>query len=660
MTTRKIEIDRVARRAGEFVRAEADQESRTVPLAFSSEAPVERWWGIEVLGHGNGEIDMGWVSSGRAPLLVDHNPRDQIGVVSDATLGTDRKGRAVVRFGSSARAEEIFRDVLDGVRTNVSVGYEILELKLAEKGQNKPDTYRATNWRPLEVSLVSIPADMSVGVGRAAENLKPIDIDDPETTPLPKETRTMSVNSLTNPAAAPVPAIDIEAERRKIADAEMKRIRDITYLGQRHQLKDVADKAIADGVPLDEFRGVVLGELEKRGASKPLYTPPTEVGMSERETRHFSLARLSLAMAEKNPALAPFEWEASTEASKRLRESGVQGRGGQVLPYELMTARVPGIREQDGRVVVGSGRYQRDLSTSTTGAGGATVQTDLLAGDFITLLRNSMMVRAMGATVLSGLVGNVAIPRQTGAATANWVAQAGASTESDAVFAQVTLSPKTVHAIQDYTRELLLQGTPDIEGLIRTDLSMVVGLAVDLAALHGTGASNQPTGIAATAGIGSVAGGPNGLIPTWQNIVDLETLVAQNNAAIDATGYLSNAKVRGRLKTTPKITGYPVFIWESAGNVAAEIGYGTVNGYRAGISNQVSSTLTKGTSSGVCSAIFFGNWRDLLIGEWGGLELLADNVTQAANRIIRMHCYQTIDVAVRRPVSFAAMLDALT
>lgn len=647
-------------RAVALKRDEIDKEARTVPLAFSSEAPVERWWGIEVLGHKSGEVDMDWLGSGNAPVLADHDTHNQIGVVQDAEIGTDRKGRAVARFGKSQRAESEFQDVCDGVRTNVSVGYEIDELLLVRE-ENGIKQYRATKWRPLEISLVSIPADMSVGVGRAGEaGSKPVRIIREHETPNnhPKETimdPTIPAATQAAPATAPV---DVNAVRTAAMSAERERIKDITYLGSRHNFKPLADKAIADGATIDQFRGLVLAELEKRGSADPLYQPAAEIGLSERESRQFSVARYMRSLIDNDPTVAPFEHECAKAVRGQMEKAGYRGQGkGNYIPFDVMRQPLPGARVEDGRLMVG----QRDLSTTTIGAGGAMVATDLLAADFITLLRNASLVRRMGARLLSGLVGNVAIPRQTGNVTIGWFAQAGAASESDGTFAQVTLSQKTAHGIQDVTRDLLLQGTPAVEGLVRADLIESMATQIDLIALHGTGASNQPTGLAATAGIGSVAGGVNGLAPTWDNIVDLESAVANNNGAQGTVGYLTNTRVRGKLKRTQKFSGTNgQEIWGGpyAGDDPAL--FGQLNGYRAGVSNNVSNTLTKGTSTSVCSAIFFGNWGDLLIGEWGTAEILPDPYTQAANRIVRMHVYQSIDIAVRRAQSFAAMLDALT
>jgi len=638
-------------------REAVDEEGRTVALSFSSEQPYERWWGIEVLGHRKGEVDMSWVGSGRAPLLADHDTRQQIGVVLSAELGTDRRGLASVRFGKNARAQQEWQDVLDGVRVNVSVGYEIRELELV-KQEGDVKTYRVTDWQPLEVSLVSIPADMTVGVGREGG----LELNPPAVVPAaakPKASQEKAMSTTTTDVAV------VESAAREAAQkTERERCAGILELGTRHNMRQIAEEHLAKGTSLELFRGLMLEELHKRGSDKPLQNPPAQLDLSAKEVKQFSVARFYRSLMDKDASIAPFEHECAKAVREALERAGQHARGkGNFLPYDVLSAPLPGVRAVDGHLMIGDRLIssQRDLTTATTAAGGAMVPTDLMAADFITLLRNASLVRRMGARVLGGLVGNVAIPRQTASITIGWFAQAGAASESDATFAQVTLSPKTAHGIQDVTRDLLLQGTPAVEGLIRADLIESMATQLDLIALHGTGASNQPTGLAATAGIGSVAGGANGAAPTWDNIVDLESAVANNNAAVNAVGYLTNTRVRGRLKRTQKFAstnGQEIWMPPMAGDDAAL--YGSLNGYRAGVSNNVSNTLTKGTSSGVCSAIFFGNWNDLLIGEWGTAEILPDEVTQAANRIVRMHVYQTLDIAVRRAQSFAAMLDALT
>ncbi|MBT9154932.1 MAG: hypothetical protein DDT39_01618 [Firmicutes bacterium] len=198
----------------------------------------------------------------------------------------------------------------------------------------------------------------------------------------------------------------------------------------------------------------------------------------------------------------------------------------------------------------------------------------------------------------------------------------------------------------------MLQSSIDVDNFVRSDLATVLALAIDLAALHGTGVANQPRGIANTTGIGVVIGGVNGAVPTWANVVGLETAAAILNADVGSLSYITNARVRGRMKTTQKVaTTDSVMLWET--NVSP------LNGYPVHVTNQVRSDLTRGTGTGL-SAIFFGNWADLLIGQWGTLDILVDPYTGGTSGTVRVIALQDVDVAVRQPASFSAMLDAIT
>jgi HK97 family phage major capsid protein len=197
-----------------------------------------------------------------------------------------------------------------------------------------------------------------------------------------------------------------------------------------------------------------------------------------------------------------------------------------------------------------------------------------------------------------------------------------------------------------------LQSALSVEALLRRDLALRIALEMDRAGINGSGTANQPRGLLNTSGIGSVAGGANGLAPTWDNIVGLETLVDNANGAVGNLGYLTNSRVRGRLKRTQRFSSTDgAAIWE-AGN--------EMNGYKAAVSNQVPSNLTKGTSVGTCSAIMFGNWADMLIGMWGGLDILVNPYIGSGTGTVRIEVFQSVDVTVRQPGSFAAMADALT
>jgi HK97 family phage major capsid protein len=293
---------------------------------------------------------------------------------------------------------------------------------------------------------------------------------------------------------------------------------------------------------------------------------------------------------------------------------------------------------------------KRDLTVATAASGGYLKATEYMS--MIEMLRNSLVLSRAGATVLTGLVGDLAFPKQTAAATAYWVAEAGVPTESQQTLGQVPMSPKTVAAWTDYTRKLMLQSSVDIENFVRSDLAAVLARAVDVAGLHGSGSSNQPTGVASTSGIGSVVIGTNGGAPTYDHITQLEREVAIDNADFGTLKFVTNPKVRYKLRNT-KIGTDQRMVWNDQREQE-------LIGYPALISNQVSSTLTKGSSSGVCSAIFFGNWQSLMLGFWSGIDILVDPYSLSTAGSYRVVAFQDVDVAVRYAQSFAAILDATT
>jgi HK97 family phage major capsid protein len=348
---------------------------------------------------------------------------------------------------------------------------------------------------------------------------------------------------------------------------------------------------------------------ESRAYDAPIQA---EVGLTPKEVRQFSFVRAINALA--NPqdkrawANAAFEREVSDAAQKTYGRSAQ----GIFVPNEVVHAK-------------------RDLNVGTNSAGGFTVATDLLAASFIEMLRNRSVVQRAGATVLNGLVGNVAIPKQSGAATAYWVAESGAPTESQQTLAQVTMSPKTVGAYTDFSRKLMIQSSIDIESMVRRDLATVIALAIDTAALYGTGANNQPTGIKLQSGINTKDFAATN--PTFAELVGMESELATDNADIGTMTYLFNPAQRGALKTTEKSsTSAGQFVWES-GN--------TVNGYRTEVSSQVTA-----------GDVFFGNFADLLIGFFSGLDLMVDPYSNSTSGTMRVVALQDTDIAVRNAVSF--------
>lgn len=638
-------------------------EARTVELSFASEEPYARWWGTEVLSMDRSAVRMGRLAGGQHPLLVNHCTEDQVGVVERAWVGDDRRARAIVRFGRSADAQEIFQDVQDGIRSLVSVGYRIHEAKLVKTSDSGDDEYLITDWEPYEISIVSIPADPTVGVGRGLDRTAIRNLFSTSSSRSISTTKEhfMPADTIDKPEASAPAATDNKRAAADGAAQERQRIRDITALGGKFNKRTEAEKAIDDGTPYDAFREAVFGGLEKSGTLK--LAEPGAIGLTKKETQQFRMANvIALTMWPDDPAvrkMAAFEAEACRAAADKRLDVDQSRANAFVIPLDVLTGPLD-IRAGDAeaatqmliqRAMSGGRIGQRDLNVGTTTAGGNLVATSLLSSSFIDLLVNQLSVMQMGATMLPGLSGNVAIPRATGGATGYWVAESGSPTESQQAFDQVALTPKTAGAFVDYTRRLLLQSSISVEAFIRMDIARTLALMIDMGALAGTGASNQPRGLLNTAGIGSVAGGTNGAAPTWDHIVDLETQLSTANVAGGSLGYLTNSKVRGKLKRTQQFSGTNGrAIWE--GN--------ELNGTRAVVSNQVPGNLTKGTSAGVCSAIAYGNWSDLLIGLWGGLDIMVDPYSASTSGGKRIVALQDVDVAVRYPQSFAVMLDALT
>lgn len=272
---KKTETREVLRgeRSFHFERSSIDQEARTVELSFSSEDPYERWWGVEILGHKDGECDLSWMQSGNAPFLCDHNTKDIVGIIEKASVGADRKGRAIVRFGKSARASEVFQDVLDGIRRNVSVGYEIRKMLLIEETDDI-STYRVVDWFPLEASLVGVPADMTVGIGKsraeAAVWLRSHDVklEIPE-----KEKSAMTTTTDTKPKTVEEVQAEIDAGIKK----DRERTREIRALGRRLNMADEAERACESNMTLDQFRALALEKLPPANPLSPTLPSPTVI-----------------------------------------------------------------------------------------------------------------------------------------------------------------------------------------------------------------------------------------------------------------------------------------------------------------------------------------------------------------------------------------------
>lgn len=579
---------------------EEGEEDRSMELSFSSEFPVERYYGSEVLSHQGEAVDLSRLNDG-APVLFNHDPNRVIGVVERAWVdGEKKRGMAQVRFSRNAFAQEVLSDIRDGVLRNVSVGYAVGTL---EKSRDMENTYVATSWQPHEVSVVSVPADPSIGIGRALGPDHAAAAAPPEQQP----SRTMEDTQAPN----------LEEVRAAAQAEERNRIASIAALCDEHNARDLAQNLIERGASVSDAQSDVLNYLAKRAkqpaqAAAPKAQPvatSAEIGLTDKEARSYSFLRAIRAQAFPNDRgayeAAAFEREVSEATAKAM---GSDARGF-LVPHDVL---------------------QRDLTVATAASAGDLVFTDARPGSFIELLRNRLALNTLGVTMLTGLNGPVAIPRQTGAPTAYWVAEKGAPSESNPSVDQVNLTPKTLGAYTEFSRKLMLQSSIDVEQMVRNELATVIALEIDRAALYGLGNTNQPLGLKLVTGINTKDFSNDS--PTYAELVEMETLVAADNADIGAMSYITNSTRYGAFKTTEKAANTAQFVLEPGG---------TVNGYNVVRSNQVAA-----------GDVFFGVWSQMLMGMWGALDLQVNPYALDTSGGVRVTALQDVDVAVRHPEAF--------
>ena len=646
------EIKKGCDRSAKVDRSKIDTAKRTVELAFASEEPVERWGENEVLSHAKGDYDFSRIGAGTHPLLLGHaeyDPTSQIGVVESARVDPDKIARAVVRFGSSSLASEIFQDVQDGIRQLISVGYDRTSIVSSDKSSDGMVTTRY-RWMPTHIAVVPVPADTRVGVGREkpVDSQETVDVESIAKNLTAEDKNRMRI--LLDPApaptapaagggATPVATVDAAEVRSKAMTAERNRVKEISAAGDAlikdhghcaDKIRGIVNESIAGDVELGAFQIRAMKEVLGAKPAKPVTM--LDLGMNEREANAYSILRgvQSCLLRRSNE---PDGLEGEVHKAMIARKIGVQFEGFAVPADARVRCRPTSGRNRWERRAM-----QRDLQVDVFNQGGATVATQLIT-PIIEILRNRMVTQELGVQSMAGLEGMIAIPRQTGAATAYSLPESATLTKSTQALDQISLNPKRVGAWNDYTRQLLLQSSIDVENFIRDDLMKVIAINWDFLLLQGNGAASQPTGILNTPGIGSLIFGAT---PTWAQIVSFETQLNLANALTGRLAWVTSPSVKGRLKAVAK-TGIgvtsvvPIFLWED----------GEMNEYEAMDTNQIQNNL-----------VFFGNWEEAIHALWGGYDVIVNPYSRDTDAAVRITINTFGDVAVRHPVSFCVSADA--
>jgi HK97 family phage major capsid protein/HK97 family phage prohead protease len=621
--------------------------AREVEVSFSSDEPVERfsWFDdevyLEVLGHDEGEVDLARLQSGNAPLLKDHRPSidSAIGVVTRAWVEGGR-GKALVRFSSTPAAEDVLERVRSGDVSNVSVGYDIRDARRDGRQDGKP-VVRVTSWVPKEISLVAIPADPTVGVGRANGAGARVTVKTRNET-MPKENQNEGGDGRRNEAgtppgnpphggsiAAPAPAQargDDDAERRRAVEAAVAadrgRVAEIEAIaGQFDMPAEAVRKAKENGTSVADWREIVLRHITS-APSESSRAGATRIGMSDREIESYSIMRAVRALANPRDTrareAAAFEFEASAAAAERSHKDP----RGVMVPADVLMQRGWSSRAD----VAGK------QNTINAAEGGAIVAENYMPGSFIDLLRNRLATMAAGARMITGLVGDVDIPRKTAGSTHYWVGEGEDVPDSLIGLGSIKATPHTIGVAVPITRRLLIQSTPDIEALVRADMIAEAALGIDLAALAGNPDADAPASLRSQVPAGNVIQWGAAGRPTYPELVDLEALVDMANVPLDAVAYVYNAAITGALKTQEQFAG---------GGLPIEAD-GEVNGYRRIKTGQAGD-----------GDVYFGNFSDLILCYWTGLDLTVDTATLAASGGVVLRAFQDVDTIVRRTESFS-------
>jgi len=639
-----------------------DAKTHTVKATVSSETPVavidwDRWEIVDEILLADG---MSVPDNGQVPLLDSHD-RSSV----ESILGSGRNfakdgglQTCDVLFSAADDGAEAELKVREGHLTDFSAGYNPTESTYIPEGQKQSINGReyagpvkvTTKWNLRELSLVPIGADalakvrslkltqqqreILVGKGmpatatdqEAIEFLKRELIKPPST---PNTERAIPMPPEVAPAVPATPTREdgVREERERVADinALVTQFKDNTPAGMR----ELADKAIKEGMAVDAFQRACLEQLAK---AKPVERMDPNIGLGPKDLKRYSILRAISSIAS-GKVLDGLEREASDAVAKLMKREAK----GFFIPNDVIAEeRAQNITPDMFARAITLLASQRALNVTTSGSGGYLVGTNVLIGSMIELLRNAALLTQLGITQLTGLTGNIAIPRVTGGATAYWLPETGTVTESDQAFSQLGLSPHRLVGDTAYTKELIGQTSLDVEAFVRQDLMAVLAIALDLAGIAGTGADGQPKGILNTTGIGSVTFGATA---TWAKVVSFETALATANVRRGDRKWLTTPGAKGKWKVTPQVSNYPVYLWNGQGDL--------VNGYPAYDTNQVPSDRA-----------IFGVWSELIMALFAGVDVVVDPYSLKKQGQVEVTTTMWGDFGLRHPVSFVASTDS--
>jgi HK97 family phage major capsid protein/HK97 family phage prohead protease len=496
-------------------------------------------------------------------------------------------------------ADTLYKKAKNGTLNAVSVGFrEISGHWGDEEDKEDPNTYYFDEVELLEISLVTVPSNPEALMYRGFEAVT-------------------------------------ATEAPKYSKSDLSSEVDINNQKSNNTMEDEKRDGLKQEVEVKVNTEALDRSIEKLGETveqlRDLNIPGPGAGdLSEKDKKDlskYSIAKAILTFADPRRNLDGIELEMHQEAQREMK----QGK------MELQGLGIPSIIHS-----------RADLKASVDASGGYTVATEMQG--LIPTLRNNMASVNAGAKLLTGLQGDVTMPRRATDSAATWRSEGGVSTQSDPTYEQVTLTPKRLTTHTEFTHQLLRQSSIDVEAEVRDTLFYSIANALETAVYSGSGSSNQPTGILNASGVNDGDHGSNGTILSWANVVQLESMVATDNGMAAKMAYITNATAAGKMKTTLKSTYQGGYIWE----MFTPLTKGMINGYDAYITNTISNGITRGTNNN-CSALIFGDWSQLLIGQFGAVDLIVNPYSLDTYGTVRVVVAGYYDVAVKQPKAFAAI-----
>jgi HK97 family phage major capsid protein len=626
--TKTLTIPKKIERSLSIETREINEEKQTLIFSFSSEEPYERWWGTEVLSHDPGACKLARLNN-RANFLWNHDRDVVLGVLLRAWT-ENRRNYCEVRWSKEECAQKYWREILDGILSNVSCAYTI------DEAVERDDNIVVTSWTPYEVSLVSVPADQTVGIGRSDED--------------PSAYKSIVIGGTTETRESkmePEKSVDpklLETERAVGAKAERDRQSAIRALTKKHGVESLGDELIDGGKSVEEARQAVLeklGSRQQQPLSQPLASP---LGLSEKEQKNYSLGRaLAFLTGDCSREAAGFELEVSDAIAGQTK------RNPKGLFFPALDLKVG---KRDG------------YNVGNPSQGGNTVQTIIDETLFQYELLNDTLADKLGVTFMGSLTDNLSFIREEATPEIYWVGENEPADDSDGDFDLVNAEPHDAAGSVVVTRRMLQQSTMNslpggIEGYLRQRLREKCSLAIDTAIFNGSGSRFQPLGLLNMTDVPSIAIGANGGALTRNHVVGMMTGLMSRNAVNGSVRMSANTLLAGQMMLSEISTGSGRYLWEAMPGQEAYMGM--VNGnIPAVMTNQLPGNLSKGSGSNLGVTIM-GNFGRMMLMQWGTIDLEVNRygrVWKQGGAEVRI--IQSVDVQVARPDFFVVIKDART